>query len=184
MQASKGTALKEKDYLIEFNKLRMGLNEFSFVLDDAFFQAIEGSVISRANVTVQLKLNKTETMYDLSFTLSGKIHTTCDNCLDEINLPVEGEFNLMMKMSETEDYSDDEIIYITKGLLEYDLSQYLYESAVLSMPARKICAMAGKSCNEEFQARINNGQEHTEESGNPDENNPLWDKLKGILNNN
>lgn len=159
----------------------MGSNTFEFILNDAFFQSVEGSFIQHANITVGLDMVRTETMHNLQFNLSGTVVTTCDNCLDEINLPVENEFQLLMKISETEDYSDDEIIYITKGLLEYDLSQYLYESVVLSIPPRKVCAMAGKTCNEEVASKINNfGSGDTPD----EENNPMWDQLKGIFNKN
>lgn len=183
MQASRENALKSRDYFIEFNKLNMGSNSFEFMLNDAFFASIEGSAISRANAVVELDLVKSETMYDLHFTLKGTVGTTCDNCLDEIDLPIENEFYLMMKISENEDYSDDEIVYITKRLLEYDLSQYLYESFVLSIPHRVVCAMADKTCNEEIAGKINNFGEEDEEAKD-DETNPMWDKLKGIFNKN
>lgn len=172
-----GTKLKE--YTIEFNKLYTGSNHFEFVLNDAFFARIEGSVVSTANALVKLELVKSETMYDLHFTLKGTAGETCDNCLDEITLPIENEFHLLMKISENEDYSDDEIIYVTKKLLEYDLSQYLYESFVLSMPSRKVCEMAGKTCNPELASKINNFDEGNNDTGN--ESNPMWDKLKGIF---
>lgn len=183
MQASSENALKSKDYFIEFNKLSMGSNKFEFMLNDAFFASIEGSAISRANAMVELDLVKSETMYDLHFTLNGTVGTTCDNCLDEIDLPIENEFFLMMKISENEDYSDDEIVYITKRLLEYDLSQYLYESFVLSIPHRVVCAMADKKCNEAIASKINNFGD-AEEEAKEDETNPMWDKLKGIFNKN
>lgn len=181
MQASKGIALKASDYKIEFNKLRMGSNTFEFILDDAFFQSIEGGVITGASVKVDLEMVKSENMYALDFIFKGHVNSACDNCLNEILLPIESEFHLIMKLSETEDYSDDEIIYITKGLLEYDFSQYLYESTVLSIPQRRVCEMANQSCNEEVVAKINN---FVSEEGNEDETNPMWDKLKGIFNKN
>lgn len=181
MQASRGIALKSKDYLIEFNKLKAGSNSFEFVLNDAFFAGIEGSMVTAADALVNMELIRSETMHDLHFKLKGEYSTTCDNCLDEIRLPVENEFHLVMKISETENYSDDEIIYITKNLVEYDLSQYLYESFVLSLPSRKVCAMAGKTCNPEIAAKINNIDE---ESENEQGENPVWDKLKGIFNKN
>lgn len=182
MQASREKALKSKEYFIEFNKLRMGSNQFEFKLNDAFFATIEGSQIVKADATVLMELVRTETMNDLHFKLTGTVTATCDNCLDEFALPVENEFALMMKISENEDYSDDEIIYITKNLLEYDLSQYLYESFVLSLPPRTVCDMADKTCNEEIANKITNFNETEQEDES--QNNPMWDKLKGIFNNN
>ena len=136
---------KGKDYLIEFNKLTMGLNHFEFNLNDAFFAQIEGSIISKAEARVTLELIKTETMYELQFTLTGTVSVKCDNCLSDIDLLLDNDFYLLMKISENEDYSDDEIIYVTKNILEYNLTQYLYESFILSMPPRKVCEMAGKN---------------------------------------
>ena len=169
---------KGKDYLIEFNKLNMGSNHFEFKLNDAFFAHIEGSIISKAEATVALELIKTDTMYELQFTLTGTVCEKCDNCLDDINLLLDNEFCLLMKISENEDYSDDEIIYVTKSILEYDLTQYLYESFILSLPPRKVCEMAGKKCDPELVRKINNF-ESDDKDGN--ESNPMWDKLKGIF---
>ena len=122
---------KGKDYLIEFNKLTMGLNHFEFNLNDAFFAQIEGSIISKAEAKVTLELIKTETMYELQFTLTGTVSEKCDNCLSDIDLLLDNDFYLLMKISENEDYSDDEIIYVTKNILEYNLTQYLYESFII-----------------------------------------------------
>lgn len=157
----------------------MGENSFEFILNDRFFGKVEGSVIQKGNAHITLNLLKTETMYDLHFKLSGDVSVECDNCLDEFTLPLDNEFHLLMKLSENEDYSDDEMIYITRGLIEFDLSQYLYESFVLSIPPRRVCSMAEKKCNSEVADKINNLAD-TEEKGN----NPLFDKLKGIFNNN
>jgi|LauGreDrversion4_2_1035121.scaffolds.fasta_scaffold81020_1 uncharacterized metal-binding protein YceD (DUF177 family) len=169
---------KGKDYLIEFNKLTMGLNHFEFNLNDAFFAQIEGSIISKAEARVTLELIKTETMYELQFTLTGTVSEKCDNCLSDIDLLLDNDFYLLMKISENEDYSDDEIIYVTKNILEYNLTQYLYESFILSIPPRKVCEMAGKKCDPELVRKINNF-ESDDKDGN--QSNPMWDKLKGIF---
>ncbi|MBP9185461.1 MAG: DUF177 domain-containing protein [Bacteroidia bacterium] len=168
---------KAKDYFIEFNKLAIGSNFFEFVLDNAFFASVEGGEFSNANAVVKLALIKSENMYDLQFNLTGVVGTTCDNCLNEISIPLKNEFHLLMKISENEDYGDDEIIYITKKILEYDLTQYLYESFVLSIPTRKVCEMTNKKCNQELATKINNFE--SEDYG--DGSNPMWDKLKGIF---
>lgn len=157
----------------------MGENSFEFVLNDQFFGKIDGNVVKGGAANIALTLVKSETMYDLHFKLDGHVSVECDNCLDGFKLPLTNEFHLMMKLSDHEDYSDDEIIYITRGVIEFDLSQYLYESFVLSIPSRKVCSMANKTCNSEIADKINNFTETGEEG-----NNPLFDKLKGIFNNN
>jgi uncharacterized metal-binding protein YceD (DUF177 family) len=113
----------------------------------------------------------------------------CDVCLEDFELPVDEEFKLLIKLSETENYEDDEIIYITEKVIEYDLTQYLYESMMLSIPTRKTCDMSdNKKCNKEVIAKLEElshieEEEEDEDDENEDKTNPTWDKLKGIFNN-
>jgi uncharacterized protein len=175
--------LKSKDYIIEFPKVRMGLNEYSFNLNDEFLSKIEDSAIQHANVVATLDLIKAEHLYELKFHLKGTITCECDVCLEEFELPIDSEFHLLMKVSEVERYDDDEIIYITDKLIEYDLTQYLYESLMLSIPVRKTCEMSGtKECNKEVTAKLDElrAEDHTDDH---DDSNPTWDKLKDIFNN-
>jgi uncharacterized metal-binding protein YceD (DUF177 family) len=175
--------LKSKEYIIEFPKVRMGSNEYSFNLNDDFLSKIEGSAIQRANVIATLALTKAEHLYELQFHLEGTVTCECDVCLEQFELPVDTDYQLLMKVSEVERYDDDEIIYITDKLIEYDLTQYLYESLMLSIPVRKTCNMSGtKECNKEVIAKLEELRvdENTEDE---DESNPTWDKLKDIFNN-
>jgi len=87
-----------------------------------------------------------------------------------------------MKISEFENYSDDEIIYIAPKLIEFDLTQYLFESFMLSLPIKKTCGLGNKKCNVEVLKKLENIR--VVEQGKIDKNNdPRWDKLKGIFNN-
>lgn len=182
--------MRSKDYIIEFNKLRMGPNEFTFVIDDRFLAGIEGEHPQHANVKVHLVMIKTETMYDLKFDLAGTATLTCDVCLDDFEMPLKGHFSLIMKISEVENYSDDEIIYISPNLLEYDLTQYLYDSFMVSLPIRKVCSMGGKDCNPEVLKKLEEmkadeaGEVKDDRQGPKDDDDPRWDKLKELFNNN
>lgn len=170
--------LRLKDYIIEFNKLRNGNNVFDFVLNTEFIHSIDDQSNIQSEVVAHLDLFKTETMYELSFKLNGKIRTTCDTCLDEFEMPVKSDFKLILKLSETEKYDDDEIVYITPQSIDYDLRQYLYECLLLSLPIRKTCALAGKDCNEEVIRKLTDVQANNDDESND----PRWDKLKGIFN--
>jgi uncharacterized metal-binding protein YceD (DUF177 family) len=163
--------------------VRKGLNEYSFTIDADFLAGIEGAALSQANVTADLQLIKAENLYELKFHLDGEVQCECDICLEDFSMPVNADYKLLMKLSETENYDDDEIIYITEKLIEYDLSQYLYESLLLSIPSRKVCEMSGnKSCNKEVIAKLEE-LNHFDGESDDDETNPTWDKLKDIFNN-
>jgi uncharacterized metal-binding protein YceD (DUF177 family) len=174
--------VRSKDYILEFNKIRAGLNDYTFELNAEFLARIEGAALANANVTAQLQLFKASNMYDLKFHLKGSVQCECDVCLEEFTMPIDSDYALLMKMSEAENYDDDEILYITEKLIEYDLSQYLYESLMLSIPARKVCSMSGnKECNKEVITKLDEINRMEQPEG---ETNPTWDKLKDILKNN
>lgn len=160
----------------------MGRNEYTFNLNRSFLASIEGASLSDSAVTAELVLTKTPNLYELNFHLTGTVICECDVCLEEFSLPINHHFELIMKVSVTENYDDDEIIYITDKLLEFDLSQYLYESLILSIPARKVCDLSGtKTCNQEAITKLEQLNHLEQPEG---ETNPTWDKLKDILKNN
>ncbi len=174
--------LKSKEYIIEFTKLRKGENEFTFLLNDKFFEDFDGEHPIHSDANVKLILIKTENMYDLSFEFDGTVRLTCDVCLDEFDMPLSGKFHLIIKISEVENYSDDEIIYITSNSLEYNLKQYLYESVMVSLPIKRVCNLAKKECNSEVLRKIEELKNNTTED-QTNEVDPRWNNLKGIFNN-
>lgn len=159
------------------------MNEYSFDINAAFLEGIEGATLSQANVEASMQLIKSENIYELKFHLKGDVQCECDVCLEDFPMPIDADYKLLMKLSETENYDDDEIIYITPKLIEYDLSQYLYESLFLSIPSRKVCEMSGtKECNKDVIAKLEE-LNHYEADADDEGDNPTWDKLKDIFNN-
>lgn len=181
---------RSKAYLIEFNKLVTGLNEFSFTLDQAFLAGLDYTPVENCKVEVDLKLTKTETLYDLKFDFHGFAKVPCDTCAEDIDLPIKQKFGLIMKLSEANNFDDSEIIYIARTEIEFDLKQYLYESLLLALPAKKGCdgLPEPKPCNQEVLKRLahidNYEDEEREESDGKDdeEGDPRWNKLKDLLN--
>jgi uncharacterized protein len=162
----------------------MGLNTYTFNLDDAFLATVEGAAIQHANVTASLHLLKTENLYEFKFHLGGSVQCECDVCLEQFGMVIDSDFQLLMKLSDVEKYDDDEIIYITDKVIEYDLTQYLYESLMLSLPIRKTCDMSGtKECNKEVIAKLEELRGVEKKDDEDESGNPAWDKLKGIFNN-
>jgi len=160
----------------------MGLNDFSFDINDAFLATIEGAAVQQADAQIQLQLLRSTNLYDLTFQLTGTVKCECDVCLEEFDLPVDAEYKLLIKVGETENYDDDEIIYITEKLIEYDLSSYLYDSLMLAVPQRRVCELSGtKECNKEVISKLEElNHPHEDED---EDSNPTWDKLKNMFNN-
>jgi uncharacterized protein len=173
--------LKSKEYILEFNKVHKGLNEYTYIVDDVFLFNVEGAAIEKANVSVTLQVFKANEMYELSFTFKGFVQCECDVCLEDFLMPVDSQYKLLIKVSEAENYEDDEIVYITEKVIDFDLSHYLYESIMVSIPTRRVCEMGGvKECNKEVIKKLEelNSLDIENEAENV---NPTWDKLKNIF---
>ncbi|MBP7512851.1 MAG: DUF177 domain-containing protein [Bacteroidia bacterium] len=179
---------RSKAYLIEFNKLVMGPNEFDFTLNDQFLSEFEYAPLEHCDVKVDLKLIKTESMYDLKFDFNGYAKVACDTCAEDLDLPIQQKFGLIMKLSEENNFDDSEIIYIARTEIEFNLKQYLYESLLLALPIKKNCdgLSEPKPCNQEVLKRLAYVEEKDEDEDGDDsddqEGDPRWNKLKDLLN--
>jgi uncharacterized metal-binding protein YceD (DUF177 family) len=180
---------RSKAYLIEFNKLVMGPNEFDFDLNDQFLSEFEFAPLEHCEVKVDLKLIKSESMYDLKFDFNGYAKVPCDTCAEDLNLPIHQKFGLIMRLSEENNFDDSEIIYIARTEIEFDLKQYLYESLLLALPIKKNCEGMSepKPCNEDVLKRLAHVEEKEEDEDGDDgsddqEGDPRWNKLKDLLN--
>jgi uncharacterized metal-binding protein YceD (DUF177 family) len=178
-----GIPVKKRDYILEFNKMRFGANTLEFSLQDAFLEYM-GSSVRGVDAIATAEVIKTDSMYQVTVTLNGKAEVTCDRCLDEFECPVSGSYLLILKISEVEQFDDDEIVYITPATFEYDLSQFLYDCLMLSIPLKKECSLGKKACNPEVISRLmHTGEDENEEETNVDkpEADPRWEKLRNMI---
>ncbi|MFM7731008.1 MAG: YceD family protein [Flavobacteriales bacterium] len=142
-----------RDFRIPFIGLKLGVHEFEFTLDDAFFESFEFSEIDQASIQVQVALEKQTTMLVLDISLTGMVKCTCDRCGEPISIPVEADHRLVAKLgSETKELEDD-LLVLGPAEHEIDLAQYLYESAQLALPARKVHEDEGE-CDPEAMAKL------------------------------
>ncbi len=169
--------MKRKEYIIEFNKVRNGDNTYVFQLHNEFLEAMGTNEYGKVDVVANILVTKTENMYTVKANFSGTAEVVCDICLDEFSYPVNGNYGFIIKQSEVEKYDDDEIIYITPVTIEFDLSQFLFDSFVLSIPYKKTCSLVNKKCNAEVMAKLDKMKQDLEKENGPD---PRWEKLSGM----
>lgn len=170
--------MKRKEYLIEFNKVLKGENLLEYKLGKEFLHLFAEDSTEDIDIQATVKVQKSENMYQVTLHLKGSVKLTCDLCLDEYPQPVDSNYHLIIKVSEQERYDDDEIIYITPETISYDLSQFIYDNLMLSIPLKKVCTESGKECNQEVVSKMDELRYHEEEE--PD---PRWEKLKEIKKN-
>lgn len=128
-----------KDYVIQFASLSLGQHEYQFEIGDKFFENLDYSEIKQANIIIDVKLLKQSTMMILESEISGTVKVNCDVCTGEFDLPIEGNYRLIVKVGghETGD-EDDDIITIAANEHQLDLRQYFYEYITLLVPIKRV----------------------------------------------
>lgn len=169
-----------KDYIIQFVGLSIGQHEFVFDIQDTFFEALDYSEIKQGNIKVGLTLLKQSTMMVLHFKISGTVKQDCDRCTAPLDLPIDGNYKLIVKVGGSDTGNeDDDIITIAANEHELDLSQYIYEYIALSLPIKRVHLddKKGKStCDKEMLKKL----EHFLVEEDKEEIDPRWNQLKNI----
>ncbi|UKN00849.1 DUF177 domain-containing protein [Paracrocinitomix mangrovi] len=175
----------KKDLLIQFSGLSDGLHHYDFQIGDAFFEQLDYTEISRADLEVKLALEKKPNMLILNFQISGKVEIMCDKCTDNYWQEVNTSDELIYKFGDG-DSDDEKIILIPFGEVEIDITQPIYELTVLSLPNRRVHPEG--QCDPEMLEKMDEylleemDEEVAEEedTSGEDETDPRWEALKKL----
>ena len=125
-------------YPIAYKGLKNGSYEFDFQVDDKLFEAYDRVEIKGGRCDAHIDLKRSETMLEMEVTIKGEVICECDRCLEDCPVAVDYAGNLVVKFSDEIDDYDGEVMWISPSEDKVDLTQYIYESIVLSLPYRRV----------------------------------------------
>ncbi len=125
-------------YTIAFKGLRNGRHEFHFQVDKALFEAFGNEEIRDAVCEATVEMTRMDAQMMLDVTIDGQVVVPCDRCLEDLSLPIHFEGRLPVQFSEEMQDEDGDVLWLLPGENEIDLTQYIYESVVLSLPYRRV----------------------------------------------
>ena len=172
----------KRAYEIAFVGLKQGYHHFDYELEESFFTEKGALVESELRAKVKLTLDKHVGFLMLKFITDGTAKTNCDRCGNELDINLWDEFNIVVKivdnpeeMNESEE--DADIFYIARSESHFDVSDWLYEFVLLSVPTQNICTNdenGSSHCNAAVIAKL----EKMNESQNVAKENTLWKGLE------
>ncbi len=172
-----------KKYEVNFVGLADGPHSFHYEIGDDFFQGLGYSIIESGKLSVDIILDKSETILVANFDLTGELNVACDKCGDDLVVSVSGKDNLVYKFTE-EQLDDEKIRPIREGEFKIDFEQPIYELVALLLPARSVhpkgkCNKKVLSALDEYLLKpsTNDDKPQDDDASEPD---PRWDKLKGL----
>ena len=137
-------------YTIAYKGLKNGSYDFDFQVDDSLFEAYDRVEIKSGSCQAHVDLKRSETMLELAIDITGEVICECDRCLEDCPIEVDYSGELVVKFSDEIDDYDGDVMWISPSEDMLDLTQYIYESIVLSLPYRRVHEEGG--CNPELLA--------------------------------
>ena len=162
-----------KEYRIPYVGLSIGSHAYEFRLNESFFALFEYSEIEKGEILVEMTLEKSGSMINLIFRLSGKSILPCDRCGTELTVDVDGEEKLIVKFGDLTETVEDDVLVLGTNEHEIDISQYLYDYAHLMLPTRRVHDTI-ENCDPDAIDQLEIEDE------NDDKSDPRWDALKGL----
>lgn len=170
-----------KEFSIPFSGLKQGKHEFSYSIDNAFFESFEYDEFNAANLQLNVTLDKRSTVLEFNFHAQGTVNVDGDLSNEPFDLPLETEMELVVKFGDEYNDEDDAILILPHGEHQVNIAQYVYEMLVLAVPAKRIHpGVLDGSLKSELLDRLESMQPK-EEKDNNEETDPRWDALKNFL---
>lgn len=177
-----------KEYIIPFVGLNLGIHKFEYDITDAFFDGIEYSIIHKGNLRVELQLEKRETMLVGNYKVNGTVETNCNRCNDPIETKIKGDYRLVYKFG-TEPSDDETLIIIYPEEFEIDVKDAIFELITVSLPLRSVHKKG--ECNEEMieilseyiltkEKIVEESDQKDSEDGNNEDIDPRWEALNKL----
>ena len=167
--------------MIPFSGLKLGNHRFEYKVDNTFFESFDYNEFNGASIQVEAALNKTSTMLELDLKASGFVNIDCDLTGEPFDQKIKGALQLVIKFGEEYNDEDDEILILPHGEHQVDISQYVYEMLVLSVPSKRIHpGVNDGSLQSEILDKLEELQPK-EQKNNDGATDPRWDGLKKLL---
>ena len=171
-----------REYEIAWQGLKPGPHTYIYDINDRFMKEREvDESFSNWNAKITLLFDKHENFFMLHFDVDGQVTVPCDRCGDDFALRLWDEFDLVIKLTGDDDTkieAEDDVAFIPRSETVIDISNWLYEFLMLSVPLQHIHpdnADGSSSCNPAALNLLDQLSEHGDEVKNP-----LWKGLESL----
>ncbi len=132
-----------REYEIAWQGLKPGVHTYQYLLDDKFMTEFEGERdFKDLDAQITLRFDKKTNFFICHFDVDGSVTAVCDRCGGDFKLRLWDEFDLVIKLTGTEEAEEiddeDDVVFIPRSETVIDISSWLYEFVMLSMPLQKI----------------------------------------------
>ncbi len=173
--------MKNKEYCIPFAGLKQGKHKFEYQIDNTFFESFDYHEFNDAEIKLHIVLDRMSTVLELEMKTKGTVNLYCDLTNESFDQKIKASLKLLVKFGDVYNDEDDEILIIPHREHQVNISQYVYEMIVLSVPSKRIHpGVLDGTLNSEALKRL---EELQPKENKKDKNkiDPRWEALKKLL---
>lgn len=174
-----------KVFTIPFVGLKLGKHHFKFELKKAFFEHFEYDEFNDAAIDVEVLLEKMSTLMEFTLTFRGTVNVACDLTNEPYDQEISDSYHFVVKFGDEYNDENEDLLILPHGSYEVNIQQYIYETAVLAVPSRRIHpGVKDGSLKSDILNKLEElspkpkGEEEKPEDNSTD---PRWDSLKKLL---
>lgn len=172
-------------YKIDLIGLKNQEYDFEFVIQDAFFQAMETDLLEKAHVHTNLHIRKSELMVQMDIQMKGTIELICDRSLEPFDYPIDITERLILQFGDKDETLDDDLEIISRNANYISLAQYFYEYIAMEIPFKKLHPKFADEIDEDEDADVKliytSSTDEAEEDEKPIDD--RWEALKKLSKN-
>ena|SRR5450759_2049282 len=169
-------------YTIPLSGLKEGRHTIDFEIGKEFFEQFEESEVKEGSLIANVEIDKTSTHSDIVIRISGSVRICCDRCLEMFFQPVDCENRLLVTFGKSLEDIDPDVLSVPVDEHELDMQQHMYEFIHLALPIKRVHPDDNKGNSTCDPAMLKKLEELIVEE--KIENDPRWDELKKLMNDN
>ncbi len=165
-------------YEIKIQGLDEKRHEFDFEGGPEFFTLFDQDIVEKGSFKVDLKLDKSSTMLQLAFRITGSIELTCDRSLEVFDEPIDISERYIYKFGDRNEVISEDMEIIPFGASEINVANNIFEYICLAVPVKKLHPRFRDDDEEDeiiYSDTIGDKQQQKKEEGEVD---PRWQALK------
>jgi uncharacterized metal-binding protein YceD (DUF177 family) len=170
-----------KEFNIHFVGLKEGSHFFDYKIDNTFFEAFNYDDFLSSEIKIDLNFTKKSTHFELYFDAKGFVNIPCDTTSEPFDLDVNTTISMVVKFGPEFNDDNEDIVVIPYEAHKVNVSQYIYEMVVLSIPQKRVHPKVLDGTMESEALLKLQELEIKEEKNVSEETDPRWDKLKNII---
>lgn len=175
-----------KEFTIPFVGLKLGEHLYNFTINNSFFKHFEYLEFNSTNIQLDVVLLKKTTLLEFTLNFKGFVNVNCDVTNEPFNQDVSGNYHFIVKFGEHYNDENEDLLILPHGSYEVNIQQYIYESIILALPAKKVHpGIENGTLKSEILTKLEelrpNYNDQKKSSNKKETTDPRWDTLKKLL---